>query len=262
MSARKSAYLRYLHDMGDVYITISAKEPKSPDKAAKSTAAQASVGAQISPAPEMAAPPLQQPIEEAATSGTGKAPAEKKTELHEFYAQIKDCQKCALGATRTKFVFGTGSADADIMFIGEAPGHEEDLQGIPFVGRAGRLLDKILAAAGLERNRIYIANVLKCRPPENRDPLPAEERACIPYLYRQIEIIQPRLICCLGRIAAHVLLNTKESMGNLRGAVHKMRGIPTIVTYHPAALLRNENLKHPTWDDFQFMLKFLEEQKE
>ena len=178
--------------------------------------------------------------------------------LRELEEEAKKCKKCGLYKGRRKLVFGDGSPDAEILFVGEAPGAEEDRQGIPFVGRAGKLLDKILEVVGLKRSEVYIANVLKCRPPENRDPTPQEEMACLPFLFRQIEIIKPRIICCLGRISARALLHTKRPMTELRGKLFSFRGIPVVVTYHPAALLRNERLKKPTWDDFQFLLRELD----
>jgi len=178
--------------------------------------------------------------------------------LRELEEEAKKCRKCGLYKVRRKLVFGDGSPDAEILFVGEAPGAEEDRQGIPFVGRAGKLLDKILEVVGLKRSEVYIANVLKCRPPENRDPTPQEEMACLPFLFRQIEIIKPRIICCLGRISARALLHTKRPMTELRGKLFSFRGIPVVVTYHPAALLRNERLKKPTWDDFQFLLRELD----
>ncbi len=181
---------------------------------------------------------------------------EKKAEmLFEFYNEVKDCQKCSLGRTRKNFVFGTGSPDAGLMLIGEAPGRDEDEQGEPFVGRAGQLLNKILQAIHFQRKEVYIANILKCRPPNNRDPLPEEVEQCEPYLHRQIEIIQPKLILALGRVAAQTLLKTRTSLANLRGRLHNYRGIPMIVTFHPAALLRNPQWKYPTWDDVQYARK-------
>jgi len=167
---------------------------------------------------------------------------------------ICTCTKCSLGETRTKFVYGTGNPDAKIMFVGEAPGRDEDLKGEPFVGRAGQLLDKILVAMGLSREEIYIANILKCRPPGNRDPQPEEMRTCIPYLKEQIRLIKPQLICALGRIAAHGLLETTTPLGKLRGHWHSFEGIPLIVTYHPAALLRFTQYKRPTWEDMQKLM--------
>lgn len=187
------------------------------------------------------------------------SPVSKSQQLDDFRDEIKNCQKCSLAKTRTNFVFGVGNPDAKIMFIGEAPGGEEDKLGIPFVGRAGKLLDRILEAVGMRRGDVYIANVLKCRPPENRDPLPVEIDVCLPYLLRQIEIINPKIICCLGRISAGALLKTKLPMNKLRGQVYKFRGIPLVITYHPAAILRNESLKRPVWEDFQLMAKLMRE---
>jgi DNA polymerase len=162
--------------------------------------------------------------------------------------------KCPLGKTRTKFVYGVGNARADIMFIGEAPGRDEDRQGEPFVGRAGKLLDKILDAMGYSRDEVYIANILKCRPPENRDPQPEEMKACMPYLLEQIRLIKPKFIVALGRIAAHGLLDTKTPLGKLRGRWHEFHGVPLLVTYHPAALLRSPQFKRPTWEDMQMLM--------
>jgi len=173
--------------------------------------------------------------------------------LAEHEADINQCQKCPLGKTRTKFVYGAGSDNAGIMLIGEAPGRNEDLQGIPFVGRAGILLDKILAAIGFERDDVYIANILKCRPPNNRDPQPEEMDTCLPYLLEQIRLIQPKVICALGRVAAQALLQTKTPLGKLRKQWHDFHGVPFLVTYHPAALLRNPAYKRDTWDDVQLL---------
>ncbi|RKY86130.1 uracil-DNA glycosylase [candidate division KSB1 bacterium] len=179
--------------------------------------------------------------------------------LHNFYNEIKDCTKCSLGLTRTNFVFGTGSPEAKMMLIGEAPGREEDLQGEPFVGRAGQLLNRILKAINLEREEVYIANILKCRPPYNRDPDKKEIEMCFPYLLRQIDIINPKIILILGRVAAHVLLDSSDSMALLRGKIHYYKNSKVIVTYHPAALLRNPNLKRPTWEDVQLARKIYDE---
>lgn len=166
-------------------------------------------------------------------------------------SQVSICVKCALSKTRTNTVFGVGNPDAGIVFVGEAPGRDEDLKGEPFVGRAGQLLTKILAAIDFAREDVYICNVLKCRPPDNRDPAPDEVLHCEPYLLAQLDIIQPRVICALGRIAAQTLLKTKTSLTKLRADVHDYHGIPMVVTYHPAALLRNPNWKRPTWEDVQ-----------
>ena len=180
-----------------------------------------------------------------------KVDASQVEELAAFNREIRECQECPLGATRTKFVFGVGNPAADLVLVGEAPGRQEDLQGEPFVGQAGKLLDKMLAAIGLSRREVYILNVLKCRPPENRDPRPAEVDQCQPYLNRQLSIIRPRLIVALGRVAARTLLKIDESLKNMRGRIFNYEGIELMVTYHPAALLRNSGFKPNAWVDFQ-----------
>jgi DNA polymerase len=164
-------------------------------------------------------------------------------------AEVRACTKCALHKTRTQTVFGVGNRNARWMFIGEAPGADEDRQGEPFVGKAGQLLNAILFAMGLKREEVYIANVLKCRPPGNRDPQPEEVEQCEPYLIRQIELIRPRLIVALGRHAAHSLLKTEVPLGKLRGQKLSYHGTPLFVTYHPAYLLRNPADKRKVWDD-------------
>jgi len=175
--------------------------------------------------------------------------------LVDFYHRINDCTKCHLAETRTKFVFGSGNPNADLMLIGEAPGREEDLQGKPFVGAAGRLLDKMLAAIHFKREEVFIANILKCRPPENRDPRPDEIETCKPYLFEQIRLIGPKIILALGRISGQTLLETKSALGQLRGKIHDWNGIKLMVTYHPAALLRYQQYKKPTWEDLQLLEK-------
>jgi DNA polymerase len=171
---------------------------------------------------------------------------------------IAACTACALGRTRRNSVPGVGSATAQWMFVGEAPGAEEDAKGEPFVGQAGRLLDNMLRAIGLDRARdVYIANVLKCRPPNNRNPEPGEVARCAPYLERQLELIRPRVIVALGRFAAMTLLDTDSSIASLRGRVHQYRGVPLIVTYHPAYLLRNLPDKAKAWEDLVFARRTL-----
>ncbi|MDL1892279.1 uracil-DNA glycosylase [Sphingobacteriales bacterium CHB3] len=179
--------------------------------------------------------------------------------LDELNARICNCTKCALGATRTKFVFGVGNPKATLMLIGEAPGADEDAQGEPFVGRAGQLLNKILEAIHFKRSDVYICNILKCRPPNNRKPTPEESELCKPYLKKQIEIVKPKVILCLGLTAAENLLGTNESMGKLRGRVMQYEGVPVMITYHPAALLRNPNWKRPAWEDVQAVRKLHDE---
>jgi DNA polymerase len=181
--------------------------------------------------------------------------------LEELNKGICTCLKCPLGQTRKNFVFGVGNPKADVMFVGEAPGADEDAKGEPFVGRAGQLLNKIIEAVQLKREEVYICNILKCRPPNNRDPLPSEMETCTPHLYKQIEIIRPKFIICLGRISAQWLLQTTGSLTSLRGKTHEYRGAKLIVTYHPAALLRNPNWKRPAWDDMKMFKQLYDESK-
>ncbi|MBN2200736.1 uracil-DNA glycosylase [bacterium] len=189
----------------------------------------------------------------------GPAPSPAGGRLEAFRIEIGDCRKCGLAASRTHLVFGAGNPDARLMIVGEAPGEEEDRRGEPFVGEAGRLLDRILNAVGFDREEVYIANVLKCRPPRNRDPLPEETALCLPYLEGQIDRIQPRLILALGRFAAQSLLSCADPLSRLRGAVQERNGVPVIATYHPAALLRNPEWKRPTWEDVQRLRKLYDE---
>jgi uracil-DNA glycosylase family 4 len=184
----------------------------------------------------------------------GQAPT-----LDELNRQICTCLKCPLGQTRAKFVFGVGNPTATLMIIGEAPGADEDAQGEPFVGRAGQLLNKILEAVHFKREEVYICNIIKCRPPGNRKPASDEVDQCLPYLRKQVELIKPKMILCLGLTAAENLLRTTESLSSLRGRVLQYEGIPLMVTYHPAALLRNPNWKRPTWEDVQAMRKLHDE---
>lgn len=179
-----------------------------------------------------------------------------RMDWRELKETVRNCTVCGLRAGCTQTVFGVGDEKADWLLIGEAPGGEEDRLGEPFVGQAGRLLDNMLAALGLRRGEnVYIANVLKCRPPGNRNPEPAEVAACSPYLIRQIELIQPRLIVAMGRFAAQALLNTEATIGSLRGTVHRYHGVPLVVTYHPAYLLRNLPDKAKAWADLVFARK-------
>lgn len=174
-----------------------------------------------------------------------------------FHA-CRDCRNCPLAASRGKLVFGAGNVHARLMVIGEAPGAEEDRRGLPFVGAAGELLTKMLRAIKLDRKAdTFIGNVLKCRPPGNRSPNSEEIRACIPLLKQQIEIISPDMLLLLGRSAAQAVLNTPAGIGRLRGEIHSYEGIPVVVTYHPAALLRNADLKRPAWEDLQKVEKLL-----
>jgi uracil-DNA glycosylase len=185
-------------------------------------------------------------------------PAAKLDSLKEIADVVAGCRRCQLYATATNPVPGVGNPDADFMCVGEAPGANEDQQGEPFVGQAGQLLNKILGAIDLKREDVFIANVLKHRPPGNRNPLPDEVVACSPYLVRQIELVRPKVILALGTFAAQTLLETKLTIGKLRGQVHRYYGVPLIVTYHPAALLRNPSWKRPTWEDVQLARRILD----
>lgn len=184
----------------------------------------------------------------------------KYSSLEEMYNSIKDCQKCRLGSMRNKLVFGKGAKDAKLMLIGEAPGRDEDLKGEPFVGRAGQLLTKILNAIKLDREEVYITNILKCRPPSNRNPLENEMEMCLPYLCEQLKLIKPKIILCLGLVSANCLLQVKMSIKELRNKVYDYQGIKMLVTYHPAALLRNPQFKKPTWEDVQFVRQLYNEE--
>ncbi|HQQ67507.1 MAG TPA: uracil-DNA glycosylase [Candidatus Cloacimonadota bacterium] len=171
--------------------------------------------------------------------------------LEELSLRYADCQKCPLANGRIKLVYGEGNPDADIMLIGEGPGEQENLSGRPFVGAAGQLLDKMLAAINIRREEIYIANIVKCRPPGNRNPNSEERLACMPYLIEQIGIIRPKVLLIMGLVAAQSLLSDSETLGWHREKTHDFMGIPAYVTYHPAALLRNDNWKRPAWEDLQ-----------
>jgi DNA polymerase len=182
----------------------------------------------------------------------------KLNSLEEIAATVASCRRCPLYASATNPVPGSGNPNADFMIVGEAPGANEDAQGVPFVGQAGQLLTKIIEAIDLKRDDVFIANVLKHRPPGNRNPMPEEVTACSPYLVRQIELVRPKVLLALGTFAAQTLLETKLTIGKLRGQVHRYYGVPLIVTYHPAALLRNPSWKRPTWEDVQLARRILD----
>lgn len=171
---------------------------------------------------------------------------------------VAGCPRCSLAETRTRTVPGEGDPKARLMLVGEGPGATEDQTGRPFVGQAGALLDKILESIEMPRETVFIANIVKCRPPQNRKPLPDEMAACLPYLRRQIELVQPRVLIALGGTAAEGMLGVKKGLGELRNKVHTYNGIPLVVTYHPAALLRNPNWKKPTWDDVRIARQLLD----
>jgi DNA polymerase len=185
-------------------------------------------------------------------------PVARAVSLDEIAGLVAACTRCRLCESRARTVPGEGPPGARLVVVGEGPGRVEDETGRPFVGPAGELLTKILAAMGCPREQVFICNVVKCRPPENRTPSYDEIEACAPYLFRQLELLKPSVILAMGGTAAQTLLDTKQSLGALRDKVHRFRGTPVIVTYHPAALLRNPNWKKPTWDDVRIARRFLD----
>lgn len=191
------------------------------------------------------------PDETSTFSSRGYSLKDKKTALDELKDAALECSQCELCQSRRSVVFGEGAVDAKLMFIGEAPGMQEDIQGRPFVGKAGALLTKIIESIGLKREDVYIANCLKCRPPQNRNPLPSEIIACRDFFSGQIEIIGPRVVCCLGKFAAQTVLMSEEPISNLRGKFHEISGVKVMPTYHPAYLLRNPQDKRLVWEDMK-----------
>jgi DNA polymerase len=178
--------------------------------------------------------------------------------LHEIRDKLGECTRCILHSNRTHIVFGEGTPSARIVMVGEGPGRDEDRLGRPFVGAAGKLLDRIIAAMGLRRQEVYICNVIKCRPPKNRDPLPEEIEACGPFLHRQLRAIRPQAILALGSFAAQFLLSSQQPISKLRDRVHQFEGIPVVPTYHPAYLLRNPLQKRQAWKDIQLLLSLVQ----
>lgn len=185
----------------------------------------------------------------------------ESTSLETLYNDIHTCLRCSLGSTRKNFVFGSGNPKAEIMIIGEAPGAEEDEQGLPFVGKAGQLLTKIIESIELKRDDVYICNICKCRPPNNRAPFASEVESCLPYLLRQIEIIKPKFILALGATAVGSLTGKKPVMGEVRGKLTDFHGTKMLITYHPAALLYNPNLKRDVWEDMKLLKRLIQESK-
>jgi uracil-DNA glycosylase family 4 len=206
--------------------------------------------------PAQRAAPAPAPVA-AASAPPDEASARRATELAALAGVAAGCTRCRLAEGRNKVVFGSGNPQAELMFVGEGPGAEEDRQGLPFVGAAGELLTKIIQAIDRTREQVYIANVVKCRPPGNRDPQPDEVATCRGYLDQQIALVRPRVLVALGKVAAQTLLGNDAPIGRMRGQWFQVQGIPTMVTYHPAALLRNQALKRPTWEDMQQVRDFL-----
>lgn len=253
MDSRRLAYLKALD------IDVWERRDGS---ARPAVAPVEAVAAPVAPAPVASAPALRA-VPEPAVEPKIVVPSDdagvSKLGWDELATAVLSCTKCPLHATRTNGVFGVGNRSARWMIIGEAPGADEDRQGEPFVGRAGQLLNSMLKAVGLAREQVFIANILKSRPPNNRDPKPEEVRACIPYLYRQIELVNPALILCVGRIAAQTLLDVDTPIGKLRGTVHRIAtNRPMVVTYHPAYLLRSPVEKRKSWADLLLAMRTFE----
>jgi DNA polymerase len=223
---------------------------------APATAATAATSAP-SAAPSPGGPPPGLSYDPPASDLFSTDPVPQAASLAAIAELVAGCTKCRLCEGRSHTVPGEGAVDARLVVVGEGPGRVEDQTGRPFVGQAGELLTKILAAIELPRERVFICNVVKCRPPENRVPQYDEIAACLPYLVRQIDLVKPAVILAMGGTAAQTLLNTKQSLGALRNQIHRFRGIPVIVTYHPAALLRNPNWKKPTWDDVRIARRLI-----
>ena len=255
-------------------VTLPVDEPEEPAPARDNTVsprlevgdpdAEAISIAPAPPAGSIEPPPAPLPVPSLAaifsSSGFDEPPVpacDRPALLDSLAREVSVCRRCPhLADTRKQTVFGVGKADPRLMFIGEAPGADEDRLGEPFVGRAGQLLtDMITKGMGLSRDQVYIANILKCRPPENRNPTIDEANNCFPYLEQQIAIIRPEFLCLLGRVAVQAVLNTTQAMGKMRGKWHRYRGIPTLVTYHPSYLLRTPSAKKDAWEDLQILMK-------
>jgi DNA polymerase len=233
-----------------------AATPEAPDVTATPEAPDVAATPEAPDVPTVEIVKVKLAFSREATTGdmfAGSTGLETCTTLEQVEARSVGCRNCELAGGRTNVVFGAGNPNARLMFIGEAPGRDEDIQGIPFVGRSGQLLNKILEAAGIERDDVYIANIIKCRPPNNRTPLTNEIEACIPYLGRQVALIAPRVICTLGLPATQTLLGIRGSMGSLRGKMYVEGNVKVIPTYHPAAALRDPKYKRPIWDDIQLI---------
>ena len=271
--------LRFYRDLGltdfyrrDVESTAAIDDPKLGRSVAEELAereglSQVAIDAAAHPAAET---PVQQPnflaeeptikarkISHAPEIGAVVPAADRAAALQMIRDEIGDCTRCALHKGRNKIVFADGSPTARLMFVGEGPGADEDAQGLPFVGRAGQLLNNMIAAMGLKREEVYIANVVKCRPPGNRTPEPEEANTCTPFLFRQIDVVRPQVLVALGATAATYLLGQRQPLAGLRGRVHAFRGMSLIVTYHPAFLLRDPRQKKEAWADLQIAMKEL-----
>jgi uracil-DNA glycosylase family 4 len=239
-------------------ITVAPAAAEAPEPASLSSPSMTS----IPTAPQESTIPRRtlvsdQPVPPLVSFGPILPAAQRPAALAAVRDLIGECQRCQLAQGRNKIVFADGDPNAQIMFVGEGPGADEDAQGLPFVGRAGQLLNNMIAAMGLKREQVYIANIVKCRPPQNRKPEPGEANTCMPFLERQIEIVRPRVLVALGATAATYLLGMRGSIASMRGRIHDYRGIQTVVTYHPAFLLRDPTQKKEAWKDLQMAMSAL-----
>ena len=262
------ARLRFYRELGltDFYrrpVDASQMLTSAPGTESSNTKEQALITATMgehktsSTVQESTAIPPRKTISAPPQIGTVVAPADRESVLRLIREDIGDCTRCALHKGRNKIVFADGDPNARLMFVGEGPGADEDAQGLPFVGRAGQLLNNMIAAMGLGREQVYIANVVKCRPPQNRTPEPDEANTCSPFLFRQIDVIRPEVIVALGATAATYLLGQRQPLAGLRGRVHSFRSSKLIVTYHPAFLLRDPRQKKEAWADLQIAMREL-----
>jgi DNA polymerase len=243
------AYLEFFEDLGMNWFTLPIKALEEPSmKTKRKTAAPAAALSNAEKSKIVAAKELFDPV------------AFQDPDLPSVRGDMGDCKRCKLHSTRKNIVFGSGNPQAKVMFIGEAPGADEDEQGLPFVGRAGQLLTKIIEAIDFSRDQVYIANIIKCRPPGNRNPEGDEIAACQRFLFRQIAVIKPVIICALGTYAAQTLLQNKSPIGQLRGQLFDFQGTKLIATYHPAYLLRNPSEKRKTWDDVKMLRAYYDAQ--
>ncbi len=256
MNSPKQKIIEALKDQQTIFGDDLFEEKANLTKSKTSVSEQEIISKQSSRRTTIVKEPIVKPL---APKNTVEIDWEKSESLEQLNSLICNCTNCGLHKGRNKFVFGSGNPNADVMVIGEGPGAEEDKQGLPFVGRAGQLLTDILKAIKFSREEVFIGNIVKCRPPDNRTPLPEEMETCIPYLAKQIELIKPKLILCLGLTAAKGLLKKKDSLTSLRGQVFEYEGIKTMVTFHPAALLRNPNWKKDCWVDVQKFRKLYDE---
>ncbi len=242
-------HLRLYNDLGVRWIRLPKERKQSAPGKPPKPISSASQAPKAAPAPPAAKIRVDAGLFDAATSAAES--------LDAIRSDLNDCRRCKLSPTRTNLVFGSGNPHAELMFVGEAPGADEDAQGLPFVGRAGQLLTRIIESIGIRREDVFICNILKCRPPGNRNPEPDEIAACEQFLFRQIAAVQPKVICALGAFGAQTILRTTEPISRLRGQLVDYRGAKLIATFHPAYLLRNPNEKRKVWEDMQIIRNYL-----